>query len=44
VLLAGRGLRPARALLDAINYIKAAWALHVPAALGLSRSGTGAQA
>ncbi len=31
-------------LLDAINYIKAAWALHVPAALELSRSGTGAHA
>jgi hypothetical protein len=32
------------ALLDAINYIKAARALHVPAALELSRSGTGAHA
>lgn len=32
------------ALLDAINYIKAARALQVPAALELSRSGTGAHA
>jgi superfamily II DNA or RNA helicase len=32
------------ALLDAINYIKAARALNVPAALELSRSGTGAHA
>jgi hypothetical protein len=30
------------ALLDALNYIKAAWALNVPAGLEISRSGTGA--
>jgi hypothetical protein len=30
------------ALLDALNYVKAAWALSVPAGLEISRSGTGA--
>jgi hypothetical protein len=31
-------------VLDAINYVKAARALNVPAALEVSRSGTGAHA